>query len=254
VTDAVPVALACVAAFGAGLVDAVAGGGGLVQLPALLVLFPSASVPALLGTNKVASVAGTTAALVRYLRHDVPIPWRSIGPATALAGTGAVLGARLAARLPTTWMRPAVLVLLIGVAAWTLARRELGRVRTAATDRPLATAGLGLALGVYDGFFGPGTGTFLLFGLVALLGLDFLAASASAKVVNVATNVAAIGAFVVGGHVRWDLAVAMAACNLAGSRIGSGLALAHGAPLVRRVFLGVVAALVLRLSWDLRPS
>jgi uncharacterized membrane protein YfcA len=254
VTDAVPVALACVAAFAAGLVDAVAGGGGLVQLPALLVLFPDAPVPLLLGTNKVASVAGTAAALARYLRHGVRIPWRSVAPAAGLAGLGAVAGARLATRLPAGWMRPLVLVLLLAVGTWTLARRDAGRSSPDTPPRPWAAAALGLGLGLYDGFFGPGTGTFLLFGVVALLGLDFLAASASAKVVNVATNVAAIGAFVLVGQVRWDLAVAMAACNLAGSRVGSGLALAHGAPLVRRMFLAVVAALVVRLSWDLWPS
>jgi uncharacterized membrane protein YfcA len=244
------VVAACSAAFLAGLVDAVAGGGGLIQLPALLVLWPKTDVPVLLGTNKVASVAGTSLALLRYVRHGVAIPWPRVGPAAVAAFAGSFAGARLAALLPSTWMRPLVVVLLAGVLAFTLARKDFG-ASAAHRSAPLwAAVLLGAGLGAYDGFFGPGTGSFLLFAFIGMLGLDFLGASASSKVVNVATNAAAILAFATAGQVRWGLAVPMAACNMLGSRIGSHLALTRGAPFVRKLFLVVVSGLLLKLTVD----
>jgi hypothetical protein len=243
--------LACSAAFVAGLVDAVAGGGGLIQLPALLVLFPDAPVPMLLGTNKVASVCGTLAALLRYLR-TVPVPWREVGPAACAAFVGSFAGARLASHLPATWMRPVVVVLLAGVAAFTFFRRDFGATHALPARYPFAGAILlGAGLGAYDGFFGPGTGSFLLFGFIGILGLDFLGASASSKVVNVATNLAAILAFASAGQVRWDLALPMAVCNIVGSQVGSRLALTRGAPFVRRLFLGVVLFLLGKMTWEI---
>lgn len=240
------------AAFVAGLVDAVAGGGGLIQLPALLVLFPDAPVPSLLGTNKVASFSGTFAALARYVRARVPIPWASVGPAAAAAFVGSFTGARLASHLPSEWMRPVVITLLAGVAAFTFFNRDFGATARAPRVAHVGWAvALGAGLGLYDGFFGPGTGSFLLFGFVALLGLDFLGASASSKVVNLATNIAAILAFAWAGQVRWDLALPMAVCNVAGSQVGSRLALLKGAPFVRRLFLGVVVLLLGRMTWEL---
>ncbi len=245
------IALACVAAFVAGLVDAVAGGGGLIQLPALLVLFPDAPVPALLGTNKVASISGTAAALLRYARNRVPIPWRAVGPAAVAAFVGSFAGARLATHLPAELMRPVVVVLLAGVAAFTFLRKDFGALARDPHPASLPAAILmGAVLGAYDGFFGPGTGTFLLFGFIALLGLDFLGASASSKVVNVATNLAAILAFAWAGHIWWETALPMAACNIAGSQVGSRLALVRGAPFVRRLFLGVVLLLLGRMTWE----
>lgn len=244
-------ALACVAAFVAGLVDAIAGGGGLIQLPALLVLFPGAAVPTLLGTNKVASFAGTFAALIRYVRSGVAVPWRHVGPAAAAAFAGSFTGARLATHLPSEWMRPIVVVLLAGVLVFTATNPNFGAVIRAPRARStLAAVALGAGLGLYDGFFGPGTGSFLLFGFVALLGLDFLGASASSKVVNVATNLAAILAFSWAGQIRWELALPMALCNMAGSRVGSHLALANGVGFVRKLFLGVVTVLLARMTWE----
>jgi hypothetical protein len=247
----VPIVLACFAAFCAGLVDAVAGGGGLIQLPALLVLFPDAAVPTLLGTNKVASISGTTAALVKYAR-TVPIPWRAVAPAAVAAFVGSFCGARLAVHLPSAWMRPLVVVLLAGVAAFTFFRRDFGAAHGSPSTRPfLGALALGAGLGFYDGFFGPGTGSFLLFGFIALLGLDFLGASASSKVVNVATNLAAILAFAWAGQIWWHTAIPMALCNIAGSQVGTRLALLRGAPFVRRLFLCVVLVLLGRMSWEL---
>jgi uncharacterized membrane protein YfcA len=244
--------LACAVALLAGLIDAVAGGGGLVQLPGLLALYPGVAVPVLLGTNKVASVFGTSAALLRYVRSGVVLPWRALGPAIGAALVGSFGGARLAALFPSAWMRPLVLVLLIGVVFFLQLRRSWGAERREpAPGAAWKVLLLGAGLGLYDGFFGPGTGTFLLLGLIALLGLDFLGASAGAKALNVATNLAAIAAFASQGQVRWEVALPMAAANIAGSQLGSRLAIKQGAPFVRRMFLGVVVALLGKLAWEL---
>jgi uncharacterized membrane protein YfcA len=248
-------ALACLAALVAGFVDAVAGGGGLVQLPALLVLYPHAEPEDLFGTNKVASFSGTATALARYARA-VTLPWRQVGASAAGAFVASFAGARLAAAMPVAWMRPLVVVLLAGVLVWTLrapARSEPAGDSAAPAWAAPAWAGalIGVLLGFYDGFFGPGTGSFLLFAFVTWLGMDFLTASAGAKLVNVATNLAAIAAFAPAGHVRWELALPMAACNVAGAQLGAHLALREGAVFVRRAFVVIVAALLLKLGWGL---
>lgn len=241
--------LACLAALVAGFIDAVAGGGGLVQLPALLVLYPHAEPEDLFGTNKVASFSGTATALARYARA-VTIPWRQVGGSAAGAFAASFTGARLAAAMPVAWMRPLVVVLLAGVLVWTL-RGPPRHASAGPTPPPWAGAIIGVLLGFYDGFFGPGTGSFLLFAFVTWLGLDFLTASASAKLVNVATNLAAIAAFAPAGHVRWELALPMAACNVAGAQLGAHLALREGAVFVRRAFVVIVTTLLLKLGWGL---
>ncbi len=242
-------ALACGAALLAGFIDAIAGGGGLIQLPALLVLYPNVPPTLLFGTNKLASLAGTSTALARYAR-EVPIPWRTVAPAAAAAFVASFLGARAASSLPVAWMRPVVLVLLLGVLAVTLRGvRPTPHADTAPVTRAWAGPLLGVGLGFYDGFFGPGTGSFLLFALVTWMHLDFLTASASAKLVNVGTNVAALIAFAAAGQVRWEIALPMAVCNVAGAQLGAHLALRGGPSLVRRVFIVVVSALLARLAW-----
>jgi len=243
------------AAFFAGLVDAVVGGGGLIQIPVLLSQFPQTAIPTLFGTNKVSSIAGTGAALWRYARR-VAIPWHVVLPATLAALLGAWLGAALVAWLPRDAMRPLVVVLMLAVAGYTFARKDLGQVQTRAlvpADRWRGAA-LGLAIGLYDGFFGPGTGSFLIFGCVRLFGMDFLQASASAKVVNAATNLAAIAYFAGHGPLLWELGLLMAACNLAGAQLGAVLALRRGTGFVRQAFLLVVAVLIVKLGWDIVRS
>lgn len=241
------------AAFLAGLVDAIAGGGGLVQLPALMAVHPEAPLATLFGTNKGASVWGTAMAASQYLRRVVLSRSLLLGalPAALLASW---VGARSVSLLPADILRPAVLVALVLVATYTFLRPELG-TRPAAQRRPqreaLFGAGLGAGIGYYDGIFGPGTGTFLVFALVRVVGFDFLAASAHAKLINLATNLGALGYFVAQGHIWWQVAFAMAAANVAGSMVGSRLALRGGALLVRRVFLGVVCALIVKLGLDL---
>ena len=242
-------------AFFAGLVDAVVGGGGLIQVPVLLSHYPQVAIPTLFGTNKLSSIAGTSAALWRYAR-SVPIPWKVVVPAALAALAGAWVGAAVVAWLPREAMRPLVLVLMLAVAIYTFRRKDFGHAETrdlTPADRWRAVA-FGGVIGFYDGFFGPGTGSFLIFLFVRFFGFDFLHASASAKVVNVATNLAALLYFVPNGYVLPLLAVLMAATNVAGSQAGTWLALRHGSRFVRRVFLVLVAVLIVKFAWDtVRP-
>lgn len=240
------------AAFFAGFVDSIVGGGGLIQLPALFTAFPATSPATLFGTNKLASVIGTSSAAIQYSRR-VAIPWRVAGPGAVAALVGSWYGARAVAYLDPSVLRPLILVLLVLVAVYTFMRKDLG----SASNEPehgrrsaaLAVA-IGGVIGFYDGFFGPGTGSFLIFLFIRLLGMDFLRASVSAKILNVATNLAAIAFFVGNVELMWKLAALMAACNLCGAVLGSRMALRHGTGFVRKMFLGVVLVLIARLTYD----
>ena len=239
-------------AFFAGLVDAVVGGGGLIQIPLLFSTFPNAAPATLFGTNKLASVVGTSSAAIHYGRR-ITIPWRVVGPAAGAAAIGAWLGARAVSLFPPAALRPLILVLLIVVAIYTFLRKDFGinHQRLADPRRELQLAlAIGAGLGFYDGFFGPGTGSFLIFLFIRLLQMDFLHASVMAKIVNVSTNLAAIGFFVSHGEIFWQVAGVMALCNLAGSQVGSALALRYGAAFIRKAFLIVVVVLILRFSAD----
>jgi len=240
------------AAFLAGAVDAVVGGGGLIQIPTLFAVYPAESAAHLFGTNKCASVVGTANACWRYARQ-VEMPWRTILPAAVCAFLFSYAGAAAVAWLPKESIRPLILVLLIFAAGYTLMRKDFGSLHQPAHAgrRELVFASLlGAVIGFYDGFFGPGTGSFLIFLFVRFFGFDFLHASASAKVVNVATNLAALLYFVPNGHVLPLLAAAMALATVTGSLAGTWLALRHGSAFIRRVFLAVVSVLILKFSWD----
>ncbi|MGI4872648.1 MAG: sulfite exporter TauE/SafE family protein [Janthinobacterium lividum] len=248
--------LLCLAAFGAGLIDGMVGGGGLIQLPALLLLLPDVPVPTVLGTGKVASLAGTSASAYRYLRGltDVPIRWRTVAVAAAVAGCFALLGARAVSGLDKNLVKPLVLALLVLMAAYTFWRKDFGSLhapRLHGRTELLTGVALGAGLGFYDGFFGPGTGSLLLFAFVGLFGYDFLAASASAKVVNIATNVAGLAYFISTGQVLYHIALPMAVCNVLGSLLGARLALRRGVGFVRGLFLVVVSGFILKLGWEL---
>ncbi|MER2552911.1 MAG: TSUP family transporter [Thauera sp.] len=240
------------AALFAGFVDSIVGGGGLIQLPALFAAFPSAAPATLFGTNKLASIVGTTSAAVQYSRR-VEIPWRVAGPGAIAALVGSWYGAKAVAYLDPAILRPLILALLVLVALYTFLRKDLGAVSREPEHgrRSVAIAlGVGGVIGFYDGFFGPGTGSFLIFLFIRLLGMDFLRASVSAKILNVATNLAAISFFVGNVELMWKLAAVMAVCNLIGSILGSRMALRHGTGFVRKMFLAVVTVLIARLAYD----
>ncbi|HEU0102603.1 MAG TPA: TSUP family transporter [Mycobacteriales bacterium] len=250
--DLTDVLVLCAFSLLAGGLDAVVGGGGLVQLPALLLVLPQYPVVALLGTNKLASVVGTASAAATYARR-VPVDRALAVPMVVAAFLGSAAGAALATRVPGSALRPVVLVALVAVLVFTWRRPELGEVEalrlTARHQRVVTVAG-GAFIGLYDGLVGPGTGSFLVFLLVGAVGLSFLHASATAKAVNTATNLSALLLFALGGHVLWLLGAAMALSNLAGAQLGARLAIRRGSAWVRRVFLVVVSALVLRLAYD----
>ncbi len=247
------IVLLCIAAGAAGWVDAVTGGGGLIQLPSLLIAMPNGPPADALGTNKLSSIIGTSAAAATYLRNT-RIDLRTALPMAVAAFIGAGLGALLASHIPAASFRPIILVMLIGVWLWTWLKPAMGTVEQLRWEGQRRHYGVaviaGLGIGFYDGLIGPGTGSFLLIVLVAGLGLSFLKASATAKIVNVGTNIAALIIFGFTGSVLWLLGLLMGACNLVGAVIGARTAIAKGSEFVRRVFLVVVALLILRLAWD----
>lgn len=241
------------AAFCAGWVDAVVGGGGLIQLPALLLGLPAdTAVATVSGTNKVSSVAGTGMATATYARR-IRFHWPTAAAIVAGAAAASSIGAQLVHFLPRAWFTPLVLVVLVVVGTYTVRRPQLGMVSADKLHGPakwLAGGAIGLVVGLYDGFIGPGTGTFFIIAIVAILGFGFLEASAYAKLANLVTNLSAIAVFASTGHILWLVALPMAAANLAGGFIGARLAVRHGNGFVRKVFLVVVGALALKLGWD----
>ncbi|MBI4755932.1 MAG: TSUP family transporter [Betaproteobacteria bacterium] len=239
-------------AFVAGLVDAVVGGGGLIQIPALFTAFPQGAPATLFGTNKLASICGTSVAALRYLRR-VPVRWQAMLPALGAALVCSWLGALAVSLLPREVLRPLVLALLLLVAIYTFRRKDFGAIHAPLLGpRAERWAGLavGAVLGFYDGFFGPGTGAFLIFLFIRYFGYDFLTASASAKLVNWTTNLAALAYFAPTGNVLWITALAMGACNIAGAVVGSQLAMRRGSGFVRGFFLVVLVALIGKFAVD----
>lgn len=236
----------------AGFVDAIVGGGGLILVPALFAIFPTAQPASLFGLNKSASVWGTAIAALQFSRR-VEMNWHALMPAAVAGLIGGFAGAWAVTVVSGEFLRRLLPLVLVGVLAYTLARKDLGRQHrpalSAGAERGAAAA-IGLALGFYDGFFGPGTGSFFVFLFVRWLGYDFLHASAAAKLLNTATNLAALSLFALKGHVWWHYALALAIANVVGSLLGTRMALRHGAGFVRGVFIAVVSALILKTSYD----
>lgn len=243
-----------VAAFAAGLLDAVGGGGGLIQLPALLMALPASNPAAAMATNKLSSILGTSVAARTYARH-VDIPRAIAAPMMMSAFAGSALGSWAATRLDSSVFRPAVFVVLIGlwIYMWrnpTAALREVDE-HTPRFSSAWAACAVGGSIGFYDGLIGPGTGAFLIVSLVGLFGFSFLKSSAVAKFVNVATNAASLMVFIAAGYVVWALGLAMGACNMAGGYVGSRLAVAFGSGFVRQVLLVAVGVLIVRFGWSI---
>ena len=237
----------------AGFVDAVVGGGGLVQLPALLVGLPNASPVQVLATNKLSSICGTTASSATYYRRIKPDP-RTFGPLMACAFAGSVGGAFIGSHISDSAFDPIVLVVLVLVGAYVLLRPDLGESTVLRFDgrRHLGIAMVaGLLIGCYDGALGPGTGSFFVLTLVALLGFGFLEATAKARLANWATNLAALCVFVPQGAVLWEAGLVMGAGNLVGGYLGARTAVAKGTRFVRIFFIVVVTGFVIRIGGDL---
>ena len=251
--SALSLAALILAAFVAGWVDAVVGGGGLIQLPALLIGLPSSTPPAaILGTNKISSFCGTATSSLTYALR-IPLDWRTVMPLVVASAIGSAVGASLARLLPRDAFTPIVLLALIGVGLYVWRRPQLGMVsvRKYAGRRHYGlTVLIGLVVGAYDGFLGPGTGSFFVILLVAVIGYGFLEASATAKIANLVTNLSAIVVFGLSGSVLWTLGLMMGAANLVGGYIGARTAISRGNSFVRKVFLVVLTALIIKLAYD----
>ncbi|MBD8870454.1 TSUP family transporter [Nocardioides donggukensis] len=240
------------AALAAGYVDAVVGGGGLIQLPALVVAFPGAAPLQVLATNKLASVCGTTVSSATYYRRVRPHAGTFL-PLMGFAFLGAVGGALAAALIPKSAFNPIILVVLVLVGAYVLLKPAIGELtelRFAGHRHTAAAMLTGLVVGFYDGALGPGTGSFFVFTLVGLLGYNFLEASAKARLANWATNVAALVVFVPQGVVLWEVGLLMGLANLVGAYVGARMAVARGARFVRVFFVVVVSAFIVRIGGD----
>lgn len=245
-------AFLAVAAFSAGLIDAIAGGGGLIQLPALMIGLAKSETVVILGTNKVPSIFGTSASALMY-RRNIKTDSKLLITMALPAFLGSMGGASLASYIPTEVLKPLVVFLLIAVLIYTWKRPQLGQIELLRQSEPLRlkiAAIAALIIGFYDGLIGPGTGSFLVLTLVAILGFAFLSASAIAKVVNVATNLGAIVIFGANGEILWKIGLTLAIANVAGGLIGAHLALKGGSNLVRKVFMGVTLALIIKVALD----
>jgi len=240
------------AAFFAAMIDAIVGGGGLIQVPALFTILPQQLPATLLGTNKLAGIFGTGAASINYARQ-VKLAWSVAIPASIAALIFAFAGAYTVTHVPADFLRRLLPFILLAVGVYTFAKKDFGTVHAphlSGEREKWIAFGIGAAIGFYDGFFGPGTGSFLVFIFVRIFAFDFLAASAVAKIVNVACNLAALTWFSYSGHVLWEIGLVMAACQIAGSMVGSRLAIKHGSGFVRKLFLIVVAALICKTAYD----
>jgi len=239
-------------AFMAGFIDAVVGGGGLIQLPALLVTLPNAPLPTIFGTNKIAALSGTSMAAFQYakrIRFNVKL-LIVISVASFIAS---YFGAKIVSIINPATLKPIILIILIAIAIYTFIKKDLGKVATKKLSlmrQMLFGAAIGLIIGFYDGFFGPGTGSFFVLAFVVILGFEFVQASAYAKIVNCMTNISALIVFIRQGNFIIGIAILMAVFNIAGSVIGSKMALKRGNGFIRVFFLIIVTVMIIRYGYD----
>jgi uncharacterized protein len=241
--------LACLAALLAGFVDAVVGGGGLVQAPALFILYPQLRVPQVIGTNRFSSFMGTAVAAYQYAKI-VKVPWKVVLLSAAGAALMSFLGARFSSMMSSELLKPIILVLMLGIALYTFFKKDLGQEEKLKVQAPLWGLIIGMSCGFYNGFVGPGTGSLLVFGFVSVVGYNFLSGSAISKFINVVADVASLVFFILNGFVLFKLAIPMMLCNMLGSFLGSRMAILRGNAFVRRFFLVVILALLARFAWD----
>lgn len=245
--------LLCFVSFFAGFIDSVVGGGGLLQTPAMLIILPQYSVATLFGTTKIPSITGTAFAAYKYSRK-VTVNWNILSGVVPAAFFGAVLGAYSITVIDSSQIKPVIFALLLAVAIYTYTSKNFGlhsEKNYSYLKQMMLGLAFGFSIGFYDGLIGPGTGTFLILAFIAVLGNDFLHASAHAKYVNVATNLAALIYFASTGHILYEYALPMAAFNLCGSYLGTRLALLKGNKFIRIFFLIVVFGTILRFAYDI---
>jgi len=244
--------LATIASLLAGFIDSVVGGGGLILLPALFALYPTVAAATLLGTSKGAAFFGTAAAARQY--HKIlPLPWRALWPALLASMAGSLAGAFIVTLISPDFLRRLLPFLMLAVLVYTLLRGQMGQThapRYQGRQEQIIACAIGLTIGFYDGFFGPGTGSFFVFLWVRVLGYDFLHATVCAKLLNLASNLAALCLFGFSGHIYWQLVLPMALANVLGALLGSLMALRYGSGFVRIIFIAVVSFLMIKTSLD----
>jgi uncharacterized protein len=244
--------LLCFFAFLAGFIDSIVGGGGLVQVPAFFVLYPQLPVPNIIGTQRIASAVGTSVAAWNYAK-TVRIPWKIVLYTGLGAAVASYLGATVQSLLPNEVLKPVILVVIIGIAIYTYRNKTFGQDEVFKVPehlQPWYALSIGTVLGFYNGFVGPGTGSLLVFGFVSVIGYGFLKASAISKVVNVIADVSSLVFFLMHKYVLFHIAIPMMVCNTAGAYLGSRMAVLRGNTFIRKVFLVVVAGIILRFAWD----
>ncbi|WP_091515756.1 sulfite exporter TauE/SafE family protein [Flexibacter flexilis] len=237
----------------AGFIDAVVGGGGLVQIPIMLINLPKEPLATIFGTNKIAALSGTSLAAYRYAQR-IRFDLRLLALVSFWAFAASFAGAKIVSHLDSASLKPLILVILILIAIYTFFKKDLGAVQTkhlTTSRQMLYGSGIGLVVGFYDGFFGPGTGSFLVLGFVVILGFEFVTASAYAKIINCVTNFSALVVFLWQGNFILGLAIAMAIFNVLGNWLGSRMALQKGNGFVRVMFLIIVVLMIVRYSYDI---
>ena len=241
-----------VLAFMAGFIDAVVGGGGLIQLPALLVTLPNAPLPTIFGTNKIAALSGTSMAAFQYAKR-IRFNLKLLITISVASFIASYIGAKIVSIINPATLKPIILVILIAIAIYSFLKKDLGKVETkqlSLSRQMLFGAVIGLIIGFYDGFFGPGTGSFFVLAFVVILGFEFVQASAYAKIVNCMTNISALIVFIRQGNYIIGIAILMAVFNIAGSVIGSKMAIKKGNGFIRVFFLVIVTIMIIRYGYD----
>jgi uncharacterized membrane protein YfcA len=244
--------LLCVASFVAGFVDAIVGGGGLIQTPVALIALPNLSVASIIGTLKIPGFSGTSIATIQYLKK-VKVDWKLFGVMAVVSFVFAFIGSSLLNVMQNDFMKPVLFIILVLLLVYTYVKKDLGQleISTLSTKRKYTYAIIiCVFIGFYDGFIGPGTGSLLIIAFVGVLGFDFLQASTNAKLVNLATNIGSITLFVIKGKIVWAIAIPMAVCNATGAFIGARLAISKGNGFIRVFFLVIVAVTLLRFGYD----
>lgn len=250
--DTLTLVFLCLASFASGFIDAVAGGGGLIQTPVTFILLPQMAVSSVIGTLKIPAFSGTSVASRQYLKR-VKMNRRLLLVMMLVALPAAYLGSMLLKTVSNDFMKPVLLVILAALAVYTFIKKDFGGGQDKSHSpfqQTLYAVLICAFVGFYDGFIGPGTGSFLVVGFVTLLGFDFLRASAHAKIVNLATNFGSIMLFVLKGGIFWSIAIPMAVCNALGGFLGAKMALSRGNGFVRQILLVVVIGTLIRFAYD----
>ena len=241
-----------VLAFVAGFIDAVVGGGGLIQLPAILIQFPQTNLPTLFGTNKIAALSGTIIAAIQYAKK-VKFNFLLLLTISLFAYLASGAGAKIVSLLDVKMLKPIILIILIAIAIYTIFKKDLGSIQLkeiSLKKQIIYGSLIGIVVGFYDGFFGPGTGSFLVLGFVLFLGMDFMHASAYAKIVNCITNLSALVVFINQGNYLLNIAVLMGVSNILGSYLGSHMAIKKGNAFIRNIFIFIVMLMIIRYAYD----